>query len=373
MSSRFHVAVGLVLAALVAATDAAASPYSTYVSYEAVDNFSQQQGFPNIQCIAEASGYVSGLTGGSNPLFFPKWEYQDDNVWDTDFVDPDITRTSYDDDTLNFDFLGQSSAYFCGHGLCDDDPSVNYAWQSCTTSSQCTNPQPAGSYGNGYCLGKGPSLGPGGWCFYARNRNMIINNAPGNNYHNGWIEYSDGKFVKWGESANSGGWAGAGTNGGINFAIISNSCGLRPWFQWQELANVFAGTHLVGVLMPIVYGSDVVDAPDRGQWIANGYVTNSGSSVALSFLDAINSITQNEGRPCPLAGSHYTYGGGHGINGCGAHAIMSVDSTASSASWHVQVENWHNVTDDGYDAKGAGYNAILVLCNYDCNKYPITL
>ena len=94
----------------------------------------------------------------------------------------------------------------------------------------------------------------------------------------------------------------------------------------------------------------------------------------MSFIDAINSMAQNEGPGCPVgSGSNYSHGGGHGIGGCGAQVIESVDATASLTTWHTLTESWVGMTLDGNDATGGNYMAAYIVCNYDCNTYPIVL
>lgn len=362
---RRPLVAGVVLAGAAAWSGARAS--SNQVNAEAVDNYNGS----SIICIAEADGYRNGLLNASGTIFTAGQRYTDSLVWDSDFIDPDRTGSSLDHDTTYFDHAGSFSSYFCGHGSCNDDPAFNGAFprQSCTASSQCTKPG-SGMTLPGYCVGSGPPNNNPGTCFYAMDRNMIIaSNA--NNHYGSWMNYSNGARIKWGESTNSGGWSGAGTNGGQNFAIISNSCGLRPSLYWQETNRLFAGIHALGIIMPITSGSDDVDAPDRGTYVAQGYATNAFSSVGLSFIDALNSMSQTEGWAC--GGGNYTYGGGHGIGGCGAQVIESVDVSPSLTNWHTLTESWVGMTLDSNDATGTGYIGAYIVCNYDCNTYPIVL
>jgi hypothetical protein len=339
---------------------------------EAADNFSNQPGFGNIICIQEAQNYVTGLTTGThNPIGFrASVNWQDpisgsQDVYDTDFTDPDFTGHAYDDDTDQFDKAGTFSAYFCGHGMCDDDPANG---PSCTASSQCNSP-PAGSSLPGACIGSGPPTNSPGRCTYLRDRNFVINGVPFNQY-GGYLDYTNGGIIKWGENRYTGNWAGASTNGGSNFSIISNSCGLRPPYYYQETRNLFAGLQLLGIIMPITANSDDVDAPDRGTYVAQGYAQNANSSVGLSFAYSILSMAQSEGGGCPAGAPNYTYGGGHGIGGCGASDAISAASTASEAQGKATVESWYDMNDPSLNGTGNGYFYVRLVCNYDCNTYP---
>jgi hypothetical protein len=367
----FSLKLGTVGVALAGAAlwGAGAHASSNAVNVEAVDHF----GSSSIICIAEADNYRNHLINASGTIFTAGQRYTDSLVWDSDFIDPEASGSSLDQDATFFDHAGSFSSYFCGHGICDDDPAFNgLSAQSCTASTQCNKP-PAGMAMPGYCLGNGPTQNSHGTCFYQMARKMVISSNSNNHYSN-VINYSSGARIKFGESSNSGTWGGAGTNGGQNFAIISNSCGLRPSFYWEETHQLFAGIHALGIIMPITSGSDDWDAPDRGTFVAQGFSSNINSSVGLSFIDAINSMAQNEGPGCPSgSGSNYSHGGGHGIGGCGAQVIESVDGSTSATNWHTLTESWLGMTLDGNDATGGNWISAYIACNYDCNNNPIVL
>src|SRR5262249_56196202 len=88
-----------------------------------------------------------------------------------------------------------------------------------------------------------------------------------------------------------GGWAGAGLNGGINLAVIDNSCGITPDLYYPELVNAFAGVATITLIMPTRTGDDTADVANRGRAFADRYVANPSSAVGPSWTDAINSVT----------------------------------------------------------------------------------
>jgi hypothetical protein len=179
-----------------------------------------------------------------------------------------------------------------------------------------------------------------------------------------WVNYStDG--VAWGEDPAAGTWAGAGTNGGINFAVIDNSCGVTPDLYVPELINTFTGVSTIALIMPTRVGDDTIDVATRGRAFADRYVANRNSAIAPSWIDAINSVSG--GRSCAFGG------GGHGIAGCGAYIAISVEVNEARAEWANGTETWEQLRDPANDAIGQGYLAWIAACNYDCIKHPFIL
>ncbi len=189
------------------------------------------------------------------------------------------------------------------------------------------------------------------------------------NHYGGNINYSGG-LVKWGETASVGAWAGAGTNGGLNFALLSNSCGIRPGFDHRQDTPLFAGVPVLGIIMPVTFGADDVDAPSRGTALANAYVTNPNGSIAHAWTGSLAGIPQNNGGPC--GSGNYTYGGGHGVGGCGAQMAQSEDSSQSFAVWDRDTMTWNQIPSQFDGSLGTQWQANTWTCNYDCNKYPFT-
>ncbi len=194
-----------------------------------------------------------------------------------------------------------------------------------------------------------------------------------NNHYGGVIDYSN-SYCRWGEGPYAGNWAGAAENGGINFGLLSNSCGARFNLWPQEITPLFGGMTVLGMIMPITpQSADDVDAPSRGTALANAYKTNPSGSIGEAWVESIVGIPYNDGTDCPYEGSSYAYGGGFGIQGCGAQLTYSVDSSSGYAIWDRDSETWSKATSDIYDSTGNSYWAAKWECNYDCNTYHPTL
>ncbi len=82
------------------------------VTAEAVDYYYHPDGtlYSHIICIAEADNFRNGLINAPNTIFHAGHRYTGPGVWDTDFVDPDRTGHSWDNDTSNFDDAGNGVA-----------------------------------------------------------------------------------------------------------------------------------------------------------------------------------------------------------------------------------------------------------------------
>ncbi len=102
---------------------AGASAASTGVSAEATDVYCDANGnnCSSIVCIAEADGYRNGLLNASGTIFTSGVRYTNKSVYDTDFIDPDISNGDFGNDTFNFDENGNGTAYVCLHGTCNTE------------------------------------------------------------------------------------------------------------------------------------------------------------------------------------------------------------------------------------------------------------
>ena len=107
------------------------SPNTTPVTGVTVEAVSNYGGVGNIDCYNQGNGFMVGMTGTGSP-FTQSTLYYDNNVYDTDFLDPDYSGNTADNDTYNFDSSGSSIGFVCAHGTCDDATST-----ACTTSSNC--------------------------------------------------------------------------------------------------------------------------------------------------------------------------------------------------------------------------------------------
>ena len=278
-------------------------------------------------------------------------------AWDRDFVDSDFD--SRGDDNAAFDLSsGLTISMYSGHGDCKDR-----TVQSCSTSSQCTNPAPYSQYLPGSCL-KGPIV-TSGTCIYGAFRDLVT--CGSNDAFGHIIDTSDGEMAL-GESSNSGTWRHVGTNGGVNFSIIDVSCGVRPGHEAQGLWNAFAGVGNIATVMPTVMSSDTNDTPMRGAKFAARFQANPNSSIAYSWASMISDMSSTDGQSCNGDTSGF-----RGIDGCGANWVGSVAQDSTTAWWLNQTESWVDVQSDAHDATGAGWMTWTYYCNYDCNTYPITI
>jgi hypothetical protein len=314
---------------------------NTGITIEAVDAYScgaLSNNIANVDNFRSRMLSIGGYTAGvrfTNGLVFP-----------TDFTDPEIVAGAAD--TYNFDRSSDALAYFSGHGSCNDQTNT-----ACTTTAGC--PSVAGADKRCLRFTDSPLQGR---CVYSRPRSIIVDRT-GNSCQT--VDYSSGQ-VRWGEDSSSGAWSGAGTNGGINFAIIDNSCGITPDLFIPELLSPFAGISSIGLIMPTRVGSDTADAADRGRAWADRYVANVNSAAAPAWADAINSTT---------GGSSCAFGGGnHGIVGCGANITISVDTTQARAEYSNRTESWGQYRVESNDAAGWGWMSWIYTCNYDCNNHP---
>lgn len=294
-----------------------------------VDNFRNQ--------MLSISGYTAGI------------RQTDELVLPADFTDPE--RIAGGIDTIRFDRPGDAISYFSGHGSCDDQTNT-----ACTSTAGCSDIAALEKR----CLRYTDSPLQGR-CVYSRPRNIVVDQT-GTSCQ--LVNYST-NGVRWGEDPSAGSWAGAGTNGGINFAVIDNSCGITPDLYIPELLNAFAGISTIALIMPTRVGDDTADVANRGRAFADRYVANVNSAIAPSWTDAINSVA---------GGSSCAFGGGnHGVVGCGAHIAISVEVNQERAEWANRIETWEQLRDPANDGIGWGWMSWIYTCNYDCNNRPFVL
>jgi hypothetical protein len=316
----------------------------TGITIEAVDKYScgaLSQNKPNVDNFRSRMLSISGYTAGVR--------FTDSLVFPTDFTDPQ--KVSGGADTFNFDRPGDAIGYFSGHGTCDDQTNT-----SCTSNAGC--PNVAGTQKRCLRFTDSPLRGR---CVYSRPRSIVVDKT-GTSCQS--VNYStDG--VAWGEDPTAGAWAGAGSNGGINFAVIDNSCGITPDLYIPEMLGAFAGVSTIALIMPTRVGDDTADVSSRGRAFADRYVANRNSSIARSWAESINSVT---------GGSGCAFGGGnHGVGGCGAHIAVSLEVNQPRADWANRIETWEQLRDPANDGIGQGWMSWIYTCNYDCNNHPFIL
>jgi hypothetical protein len=285
--------------------------------------------------------------------------YYNSAVYDSDFLDPNVVGgDSRDDDTDNFDCSGGALGYVCAHGVCDD-----VTTRSCSTSADCPG---------GYCPGTPPSAYSTA-CINNFSRRLVTSSLGDKHSHN--VFYGPGN-ARWGEDPVTGGWAGAGTNGDNNVVFLINSCGARAPFL-SDLFPLFAGTALITMIMPmsnLAFNNLFADAilySTRGNTLATNAVMNPHGAIKDAWnatQDAAPATTP--GSSCPNRTSDFTYGGGHGIAGCGASVSMAMDWSPGDASWDLNNMSWYTAQDDTLESRGNSYWYWSYYCNYDCNTYP---
>jgi len=331
----------------------------TGIVAEGVTDYSYDNGGSHsgdIDCNSQVTNFYNPMTAAGTGWTTLKF-YQNNLVYDTDFRDHEKSGFAGDDDNLNFDPPGAAIAVFCGHGTCDDATST-----ACTTSANC----PAGQV----CMANPPTTSASA-CAQNTPRRLITSST--GSRHGNVVLYGDGNSA-FGEIAT---WAGAGTNGGDNIVFIWNSCGIRlPW-QYSQTAAMFAGMSQLDMIMPQsnVTGAGTADAvvnSQRGSLLASYALANPNSSIVSGWGADLDSSPQNIGASCPDQTGTYTYGGGHGIAGCGAHATLASDVNQGFADWKVRSMTWMYARNANLKPSGTGYFSGWFHCNYDCNTYGFT-
>ena len=340
----------------------------TQLQGEAVNDYTACGSVNTPNCIDNVNGFLVNMTHWPVANF---WTNND--VWDRDFVDSDLS--AFGGDNVGFDFSNNSVAiaYYSGHGhgftgfdwdsACDNTSQTNHA-HCCATSADCTQPG-AGQSLPGVCT-RGPGhTGKTGYCLYNRARQISTCSTHDAFQHVPALT----TLARFGESSVSGSWRGAGTNGGINFAVMDMSIAVRPGLEVAEVGPIFAGLHNLATIMPTTADSDAYDVNYRGANFAGFWQMNPFSSPAYSWAFSIYSAGSMSGAACsPNGGDGYL-----GIDGCGAYWTGSLAASSSEAAYLNQQENWNQTQTDTHDATGASWVTWTYFCNYDCQTYPIHL
>jgi hypothetical protein len=312
---------------------------------------------PNIYGREDANGFYTKMT--QSGYFWGTHYYPDGSVWDTDFYDPDFSSNPADNDTSNFDEYGAAFAYVSAHGSCDDTGGI----QTCNTGADC--------FSGWACLGSPPTT------HQARctpNKPRTLYTSSPSSSHDNVVSYGNGS-VKWGEDSNSGGWAGAGTNGGASVFFVRNSCGVRIPFHISQTAPMFAGAMIIQFAAPHsnlvgVPNSDTLQSTDDGLKLATQAMGNLNGTIV--YWSAVAMDSKNVGSGCPNSDGDMTYGGGKGYSGCGADVSIAMDSTGAAAQDKIYNLTWNQATDATRKPHGTGAAYYWAHCNYDCVKYPFT-
>jgi hypothetical protein len=296
-----------------------------------VDYGNPKSNLPNSH--ADGDGFIRALLTDST-----EWKVigrsEDPDVRDTDFLDKDTW------DSKNFDQPGTAISFFSGHGLTDlygENPP-----HRCAHSSECTSP-PRGNGARGICKAAGtPGHAPGdtAQCVYYNDRSLLVNGR--NDKFGGVANYSGGQ-AKWGESSYSGGWAGAGTDGGTNLVVLDSSWGVLASFWYEETFRAMAGVHFLATTLPVT--GDYLNDPGRGAAFGKRWAQESGSSVSQAWLAAMNDLPN----------------GGFDAGGC--HFVITYDNTSERALKHFD-EDWYDIQNDALDGKGNQIYWARWLCNW---------
>jgi hypothetical protein len=317
---------------------------STDLIIESVSDYGPNDQLPN--AVPNGDGFAKGmLFAGSR--FTPGARYTNGAVYDTDFADTTVEPRG--NDATYFDRRNRAIAFFTGHGIPDHGCST----MSCATSATCTKPATATGGGiprlPGVCRFS-PFDTPR--CCYMVDRQAVTNSVA--DKLNGLINYTGGP-IRWGESPQSGGWAGAGTDGGANLVVLDISHGVLPPFWAETFLRANAGVQLIATMMTA--GGDTASVPDRGAVFASFFRANENSRVAEAWVQTMNSLPASEGGGCPGGG------GGHGFNGCGCNIVIGMDISAARANASL-TESWVHLTQDSNDALGRNFFAARWVCNY---------
>ena len=339
----------------------AASASTTGIAVETIGNYTFQ-GSTNTDANTEGEGFWNAMTA-SGTGYTTKHHFEDNNVYDTDFYDPDLTGNVSDNDMYNFDWAGTNIAFAIGHGLCNDFGAT------CNTDSDCG--------AGGYCPGGGAlNAGQQRTCIKETQRTFLTSSTA--SIHGNALQYgvnyggSTAKNAAFGEDSASGNWDGAGTNGGDNVVFLTNSCGFRRAYMLQDTTWMFAGMHAFFFNMPTKAFrtsdgkqafSDTAQWSSRGSNVATTILANPSAAMYMAWLNSTqvnNSYNLNNG------GSTDSM---TGIVGEGANVVIGEDVSSAAAQARTNSETWSDSQDEGIDPVGASYWSYHYLCNFDCNTY----
>jgi hypothetical protein len=195
------------------------------------------------------------------------------------------------------------------------------------------------------------------------------------NHHSNLVNYggSQWKSIAWGEDAASGGYDGAGTNGGTNVFVLTNSCGIRYAYWPQYTSYFYAGMHMLFMTMPVgaykLPGETSPRFTDVNQWAARG------STLASNILANDNAPAASAWINATILSSSFIGYLGNNPNGgtqkFGANVVLAADTSGSMLNWRFLTEGWTGARMDSNDPKGNSTLGIYYICNYDCSTYGI--
>jgi len=350
---RRAVRVGLMISALAALVTSQADA-GNGLTVVGISNYPNNPGFPNIpNAIPNAQGFLSSFFLGNQ--LHPQQAFYDvpgPNVfWDAfadwAFLDPAKGALGFGDQTWNQPGGAGAISFYSGHG-----GGYIKSNQTCQSTSDCTTPP------NGTTM---PSVCMLTWfsseCYYQQPTFPAVDGVWGFQAYGGLVDISDG-LADWGH------------DDGIHAAFMDMSHGTKPHMWQYQLGSAMNGIHVIGTIMP-VWGDEAVVA-DRGQDFADEYAINPSTSVAYSYIDSMELMSeQQDGSPCSNVANDYSVGGGRGINGCGCNLVIAADTTSQAAQAHM-TEDWGVIENDTLNSGGKSWFSIYAVCNWDANKYPFS-
>lgn len=316
----------------------------------------------NTTCYSnETTGFYNTITASGTPWTQGNFFFNN-SVFDTDFYDPDITGNSVDNDTDNFDPSGSAFSFVCAHGSCTG--SLGDASSSgCTVDADCP-----GLGNGGYCPKLNYATGETGLCINQTARVLITSSSFSS--HNNLVVYgtsyggSANLSFALGEDTNSGTFDNAAENGGVNIAMITNSCGMRGPYIYNYNSRFIAGVHELFMNMPaanvlLANGtqnySDTLDWASRGSYVANAAVTNPNGAASDAWLAVAENVDNS-----------YTASVNGSTHNEGANIVMASDVSCDAADARVTGETWSGTLNESNDTTSNACEVAYWACNYDC-------
>lgn len=307
--------------------------------------------------------------GGISGWVIAGEEWENNDVWDTDFMDTDrpVTDTQLPgitgQDNIWFDAPGENFSFASMHGTCQP---YDYT-KTCLTASDCAS-KCLSSEGTCVCSRiplsyNDPTHYPG-FCVPSKKAFLFTSSTNDTPAHGTYYRYNI-KQIALGENSQSGGWGGAGTNGGTAAAYFVNSCAAEPYWWQNDLRPIFAGLIELGVIMPVAGYADPIAYNGRGDML--GYLVQQNQNQAI-YTVWHNQLT-NTPNGCGCQGT--STGGYGGICGCGANLSVVYSNTGANAQSWMNLLSWNTVKTTLHQTAGNAATYALIRCNYDCNTYPM--
>jgi hypothetical protein len=321
---------------------------------------------------SSADGFYSNMVAAPNDVDFYQYvQWKDTNVYDSDFLDPDLSgapcSTYLCNDTNNFDQYGNSISFFQGHGA--GATSTSTVCNASNYTTQCSSANAPSGYtvglsGYGSCalspMSESAAGSGNGFCRYTQ-ANTINPTVDTCGYVQTNHNHAQIGYMALGENPITGGWRGAGTNGGIALAIFHISFGTTTFFPLSNWGSAFAGLQLYAGMM--VSYDDVCDASQFGALVSQPYASNPYGEVAEAYVNALG-LNNADGSGCTGSGSVVG-----GFNGCGCNTIISV-GVGDGGTKSTLYGDWYDLVAVESNASGTGYWYYDAECNYNVSAYP---